>query len=93
MAATYDHRTWAPTERARHRKDDEIADLARSGQKSSGDYENLLFALIVRDASNPSAHEMCWANAIIAANDTLCYRGLGANRLSDLSVIGFTPFG
>jgi hypothetical protein len=36
---------------------------------------------------------MCWANAIIGANDTLCYRGLGANRLSDLSVIGFTPFG
>ena len=52
-----------------------------------------MIAVIVRDASNPSAHEMCWANAIIAANDTLCYRGLGANRLSDLSVIGFTPFG
>ena len=46
MTATYDHRTWAATERARHRKDDEIAD-----------------------------------------------RGLGANHLSDLSVIGFTPFG
>jgi len=36
---------------------------------------------------------MCRANAIIAANDTLCYHGLGANRLSDPSVIGFTPFG
>jgi hypothetical protein len=24
---------------------------------------------------------------------TVCYRGLGANRPSDLSAIGFTPFG
>ena len=71
----------------------ERARAVPAGTGNRQDGYRFSIALIAGVASDPSARPMCWANAIIAANNTLCYRGLGANRFSDLSVIGFTPFG
>jgi hypothetical protein len=53
----------------------------------------VIIKLWARHVSHPNG--VLIARTLVIGNTlyTVSYRGLGANRLSDLSAIGFTPFG